>query len=114
LKEYYSDLKAGKKGKSGQKRGKGITWAYYNMMSFLDGVKNSNENTISNLDFDTPAKLPRTDNEEPCPSFPGESESSGESPSSRVEKNKDLTPKSTLPVKCVQNIEPRFGCKIDS
>jgi len=66
------------------------------------------------LEFDTHAKSPRTDNEVPCPSFPEESEISGESPSTRVEKNKDCTPKSTLRVKFVQSMETRFGCKIDS
>ena len=54
LREYYSDLKAGKKGQSGQKRGKGITWPHYASMKFLDGVRYNNNETVSNLDFNKP------------------------------------------------------------
>ena len=94
--DYYYKLKSANKGKSGQKRGKAITWQFFNMMSFLDGVKNSNENTTSNLDFLGPAKVPRTDDLTSNSSDGQNEHNPDDSPSStRVENG---TSKSSLPV----------------
>ena len=94
VKDYYEKLKKGIRGTSGQKRGKGITWPYYNMMSFMNRVKNSNESTTSSLDFEIPAKVAKVVDL----SQEGTQNSDDMGESTRVESYKDCTPKSSLPV----------------
>ena len=48
LRQHYGKIKKQRKGRSGQAR-KGVNWAYFKSMSFLDGLKDTNENTVSNV-----------------------------------------------------------------